>query len=135
MRDRCAIGGVAMAKGRRGGRQPNQQQQGRRGKKDHVGAPSAEAPLPTAAPGSAGLPSSIMGGGVSVNVPQGGGGVRRPELRRRNRGGPRPLAERAARGPKVVHDFRYVRGDLHWIAITSGISVVTVLVAWAALRG
>ncbi len=124
-----------MAKGRRGGRQASQPHQGARRKKDRQRAPAPEQELPTAAPGAAGLPSSIMGGGVSVNIPQGGGAVRRPELRRRNRGGPRPESKRAARNLRVVHDFRYVRGDLHWIALTSGISLVTVLLAWAALRG
>lgn len=124
-----------MAKGRRGGRQASQPHQGGRRKKDRRRATAAEQELPTAAPGAAGLPSSIMGGGVSVNVPQGGGAVRRPELRRRNRGGPRPESKRTARTLRVAHDFRYVRGDLQWIALTSGISLATVLVAWVALRG
>jgi hypothetical protein len=97
--------------------------------------PGAGQELPTAAPGSAGLPDSIMGGGVSVNVPRGGGAVRRPDQRRpRNRGGPRPQEERISRSVHVMHDFRYVRGDLQWIALTSAASVVTVVAVWVVLR-
>jgi acyl-coenzyme A thioesterase PaaI-like protein len=65
-----------------------------------------------------------MGGGTSVDLSRAGTrAVQRPDVRRRNRGGPRPEAERIARGPKVVHDFRYVRADLQWIAITSAASL------------
>lgn len=131
-----------MAKGNRGGRHGarvggQQGQQGRRRKKERAraAAPPAAQELPTAAPGSQGLPSSIMGGGTSVDVSQAGTRpVRRPEQRRRNRGGPRPESERIARGPKVIYDFRYVRADLQWIALTSVASVVVVLASWAALR-
>ena len=129
-----------MAKGNRGGRQGGRRggqphQKGGRRKKDRVQtAAPVEQELPTAAPGSHGLPSSIMGGGISVDVSRGAGGaIRRPELRRRNRGGPRPESERAARA-KVVYDFRYVRADLRWIALTSAASVATVTLAWVVLR-
>ena len=83
-----------MAKGKRGGRHGarvggQQPQQGRRRKKDRARA-AAPPPqqLPTAAPGSQGLPSSIMGGSTSVDLSQSGArAIRRPEPRRRNRGG------------------------------------------------
>ena len=87
-----------------------------------AGAPEGE--LPTAAPGAHGLPSSIMGGHASVNLPPlGARAIQRPGQRRRNRGGPRSEAERIARGPRVIYDFRYVRADLQWIALTSAAAV------------
>ena len=131
-----------MAKGRGGGRpgsrkggvqgpQVGGRKRGGRGGK----SPAPEQELPTAAPGSHGLPDSIMGGGVSVDVSRATARpVRRPDAQRRNRGGPRPESERKARGPKVVYDFRYVHADLQWIALTSVASVGAVLIAWLALR-
>ena len=120
--------------GRKGGVQGPQVGGRKRGGGGGRGAP-AEQELPTAAPGSHGLPASIMGGRVSVDLSRAGTrAVQRPDVRRRNRGGPRPEAERIARGPKVVHDFRYVRADLQWIAITSAASISAVIVAWLALR-
>jgi len=89
----------------------------------------------TAAPGAHGLPSSIMGGHASVNLPPlGARAIQRPGQRRRNRGGPRSESERIARGPRVIYDFRYVRADLQWIALTSAAAVGAVLLAWLALR-
>ena len=86
-------------------------------------------------PGAHGLPSSIMGGHASVNLPPlGARAIQRPGQRRRNRGGPRSESERIARGPQVIYDFRYVRADLQWIALTSAAAVGAVLLAWLALR-
>ena len=133
-----------MAKGRRGGRGGSGRHSGgsnlpgrRQRKQDRGGGAKAEM-APTAAPGTAQAPatggSSIMGGGVNIDVSR-PGRIRRPDLGQRNRGGPRPESERrAARGPAVVHDFRYVRSDLQWIALTSAASLGLVAVLWAVLR-
>ena len=75
----------------------------------------------------------MMGGGVSIND-RATGTVHRPELRQRNRGGPRPEAERRRRGPSAVYDFAHVRSDVQWIGLTSGVSLVVVLLFWVALR-
>ncbi len=131
-----------MAKGKRGGRgggrkaaAPPQQLGGRPRRNRGRGGAPAEQELPTAAPGAHGLPSSIMGGHASVDLSRAAAGaIRRPGLRRRNRGGPRTESERIARGPRVIYDFRYVRADLRWIALTSAASVGAVLLAWLALR-
>ncbi len=123
--------------GRKGGAGPPQlgarPRRNRGGGSAPAGAPEGE--LPTAAPGAHGLPSSIMGGHASVNLPPlGARAIQRPGQRRRNRGGPRSEAERIARGPRVIYDFRYVRADLQWIALTSAAAVGAVLLAWLALR-
>ena len=135
-----------MAKGKRGGRgggraggrkaaAPPQQLGGRPRRSRGRGGAPAEQELPTAAPGAHGLPSSIMGGHASVDLSRAAvGAIRRPGLRRRNRGGPRSESERIARGPRVIYDFRYVHADLRWIALTSVASVGAVLLAWLALR-
>jgi hypothetical protein len=134
--------GGGRAGGRAGGRKgaAGPPQLGGRPRRNRGGgsAPAGAAPegeLPTAAPGAHGLPSSIMGGHASVNLPPlGARAIQRPGQRRRNRGGPRSEAERIARGPQVIYDFRYVRADLQWIALTSAAAVGAVLIAWLALR-
>ena len=132
-----------MAKGKRGGRGGGRK--GRRAAPAVGRATTAQPPVaegrrrskscPRRAPGAHGLPSSIMGGHASVDLSRAAAGaIRRPGLRRRNRGGPRTESERIARGPRVIYDFRYVRADLRWIALTSAASVGAVLLAWLALR-
>ena len=130
-----------MAKGRQGGRGgpggrgAGRNLPGRRQRKKERGSGKGEA-LPTAEPGSAQAPtaggSSIIGGSVNIDVSR---RVRRPDVRQRNRGGPRPEAERrAGRRLAVVHDFRYVRSDLQWIALTSAASLGLVAILWVILR-
>ena len=44
------------------------------------------------------------------------------------------MSGRASRRLAMAHDFRYVRGDMRWIALTTSVSVAVLLVLWAAIR-
>ena len=129
-----------MAKGQRGrgGRQrniqptaPQRAQQRPSRRRSRGGAEAGAEELPTAAPGSAGLPGgSAFGGSVTANAPA----IARP-VEKRSRGGPRSRAERhRLRGAAVVYDFRYVPSDLRWISLTTVASVALVLILWAVIR-
>ncbi len=121
-----------MARGQRRGRGgANRQQQAAR-PQGHRGQRARGDLLPTAQAGAAQAP---VGASLSGNIqqPTAPAGQRSAGGPRGNASGAHTRRDRRARAAAAMHDFHYVRGDLKWVAITTGASVGMVLALWALI--